>query len=112
MKIVLRSFCLPVLLLVVCYAAHAQSLFFQPPVVGGSGETITADFNHDGKVDLASADGTVLLGNGDGTFTAAKSLGFSGTHIATADFNATGNRTFCSTPWSSWVTATARSKHR
>jgi FG-GAP-like repeat/FG-GAP repeat len=90
MKMLLRGFCLPALLLVVCCAAHAQSLFFQPPGYGGSGETITADFNHDGKVDLASADGTVLLGNGDGTFTAAKPLGFSGTHIATADFNGDG----------------------
>ncbi len=69
---------------------HGQQLFFQPPGYGGSGETITADFNHDGKIDLASADGTVLLGNGDGTFTAAKPLGFSGTHIATADFNGDG----------------------
>jgi hypothetical protein len=70
MKMLLRCFCLPVLLLVVCCAAHAQSLFFQPPGYGGSGETITADFNRDGKVDLASASGSVFLGNGDGTFTA------------------------------------------
>jgi hypothetical protein len=89
MKMLLRCFCLPVLLLVVCCAAHAQSLFFQPPGYGGSGETITADFNRDGKADLASASGTVSLGNGDGTFT-AKDLGFSGTHIATADFNGDG----------------------
>ena len=90
MKVLLRSFCPPALLLLLCSTAHSQALFFQPPGYGGSGETITADFNHDGKVDLASADGTVLLGNGDGTFTAAKPLGFSGTRIATADFNGDG----------------------
>jgi hypothetical protein len=89
MKLVLRGFCLSTLPLVVCCAAHAQSLFFQPPGYGGSGETITADFNRDGKVDLASASGSVFLGNGDGTFT-AKSLSVSGTHIATADFNGDG----------------------
>jgi hypothetical protein len=51
MQILLRGICLPVLLFVVCRAAHAQSLFFQPPVVGGSGENVTADFDRDGKVD-------------------------------------------------------------
>jgi FG-GAP-like repeat len=81
---------LAVLLLSLAAPIHGQQLFFQPPGYGGSGETITGDFNHDGKTDLASADGTVLLGNGDGTFTAAKALGFSGTHIATADFNGDG----------------------
>src|SRR5580704_10131648 len=90
MKMLLRGFCLSVLLLVLCSTAHSQALFFRPPGYAGSGETISADFNHDGKVDLASADGTVLLGNGDGTFTAAPSLGFSGTQIATADFNGDG----------------------
>jgi hypothetical protein len=90
MKMLLRGFCLSVLLLVLCSTAHSQALFFQPPSYAGSGETISADFNHDGKVDLTSADGTVLLGNGDGTFTAAPSLGFSGTQIAIADFNGDG----------------------
>jgi hypothetical protein len=89
MKMLLRSFCLPVLWLILCSTARSQVLFFQPPGYGGSGETITADFNHDGKVDLASASGAVFLGNGDGTFT-DKSLSVSGTHIATADFDGDG----------------------
>ena len=80
---------LSVLFLSLAGPIHGQQLFFQPPGYGGSGETITADFNHDGKADLASASGSVFLGNGDGTFT-AKDLGFSGTHIATADFNGDG----------------------
>jgi hypothetical protein len=54
----------------VCFAAQtkAQSLFFQPPTYPGSGQVVTADFNGGGKLDLVSADGTVQLGNGDGTF--------------------------------------------
>jgi hypothetical protein len=70
--------------------AQAQNPFFQPPLFGGSGPTVTGDFNGDGKADLISADGSVLLGNGDGTFTAAASLGGSGNLIATADFNHDG----------------------
>ena len=33
-----------------------------------------ADFNHDRKLDVALPSGEILLGNGDGTFTAAASL--------------------------------------
>ena len=59
---------------------------------------VHADFNGDGKVDLAVAsyeggDVTVLLGNGDGTFTAAPSLSASGSFpyaIVAADFNGDG----------------------
>ncbi len=48
------------------------------------------DFNGDGKVDLAIGDGTVLLGNGMGGFTAAPGSPFpvgGGNSIAVADFN-------------------------
>lgn len=70
---------------------------------GGSGEgqMVLADFNGDGKLDLAvvnQADNTIslLLGNGDGTFQAAKvvtpalgSDGFLG-YLVAADFNGDG----------------------
>ena len=37
--------------------------------VGSSGQTaVTADFNGDGKKDIATSFGQILLGNGDGTF--------------------------------------------
>lgn len=60
---------------------------------------IAADFNNDGKLDLAvanSVDGTVtlLLGNGDGTFTQASgspyAVGPDPFQIAAADFNGDG----------------------
>ena len=60
-------------------------------------EVITADFNHDGNVDLAIANWlsgsvSILLGNGDGTF--QKALMFSDpgpVQIAAGDFDEDGN---------------------
>jgi hypothetical protein len=56
-----------------------------------------ADFNADGKADLAVASGTVnsaniFFGNGDGSFTAARSVGLLGpaTYILAADINLDG----------------------
>ena len=67
----------------------------------GSGPrcVVSADFNHDGKPDLAIANESsetlgILLGNGDGTFTAAGSYSAGGsflTSIAVGDFNSDGN---------------------
>jgi hypothetical protein len=60
----------------------------------GSNNIAFADFNNDGKIDLAMSS-TILLGHGDGTFAAAPALGtmqnpvFSG---AAGDFNGDG---FC-----------------
>jgi len=53
--------------------------------------SIVADFNGDGKLDLA-ADSGVMLGNGDGTFQALLPYpsGFSGTVLLAADFNGDG----------------------
>jgi hypothetical protein len=57
---------------------------------------VTADFNGDGIPDLALPNGpfglTILLGNGDGTFTAAASPGtnYPQTSIAVGDFNGDG----------------------
>lgn len=57
---------------------------------GGFGYAVSADFNNDGHPDLAFANGTVLLGNGDGTFSAGTNLPETGGDIVTADFNGDG----------------------
>jgi len=63
----------------------------------GSDEILTADFNHDGNLDLAVANSTgntvsILLGNGDGTFRPASDIIIGGhpRAIAAADFTRDG----------------------
>src|ERR1700687_1184863 len=70
--------------------AQAQTLFFQPPSFSCNGAIVTADFKQDGKPDLVCADGTVLLGKGDGTFATGTPLSVTGNVIATGDFNSDG----------------------
>jgi trimeric autotransporter adhesin len=69
----------------------------QPQLVAS--QLVAADFNGDGKVDLAAFDAmrdsvTILLGNGDGTFTASSTLSldsnFVGQSLAVGDFNGDG----------------------
>ncbi len=62
------------------------------PVGSGSEAVVSADFNRDGRLDLATAGG-VLLGNGDGAFQSASSLPFVGGSwaLAVGDFNRDGN---------------------
>ena len=52
---------------------------------------VLADLNGDGKLDVASGAGNVLLlGNGDGTFQPPLTLGAGGPGIAVGDFNHDG----------------------
>jgi hypothetical protein len=67
---------------------QAQVSFFQPPLYSGSGNAFVADFNGDGKPDILTSDGTMNLGNGDGTFKTGTAI--SGTVLAVADFNGDG----------------------
>ncbi|HET6929294.1 MAG TPA: Ig-like domain repeat protein [Candidatus Acidoferrum sp.] len=71
-----------------------------PAVSGAPTSLVTADFNADGKTDLAVADGStnsvsVLLGNEDGTFlpevTYTTDPNGTASAIAVGDFNADGN---------------------
>jgi len=65
---------------------------FQPFVglnVPASYAVVTADFNGDGKMDLATT-GELLLGNGNGTFQAPLQYPVSGSPVAAADFNGDG----------------------
>jgi hypothetical protein len=69
--------------------AQAQNPFLQSPTYPGGGNSVfVADFNHDGKPDILTADGTLNLGSGDGTFGPGTAL--SGTILAVADFNGDG----------------------
>lgn len=63
-----------------------------------SDDLVAADFNRDGKVDLAVASGmspsvSILLGNGDGTFLPMSDFlaGHVTIHVAAADFDGDGN---------------------
>ncbi|MBZ5594220.1 MAG: FG-GAP-like repeat-containing protein [Acidobacteriia bacterium] len=93
-----------VVLFLGCSALLAQEAAFQPavayPVQKGPIVIATADFNHDGKPDIAVANATtpsisVLLGNGDGTFKAPLNhpltLQCQINYLAVADFNKDGN---------------------
>jgi hypothetical protein len=85
-------------------SAEAGTTFPSTPsstVTVGNGPTgvVTADFNGDGRLDLAVAnmtDGTVtiLLGNGDGTFTQKSTLtaGSGANWLAVGDFNEDGKQ--------------------
>ena len=66
------------------------------PVATAPQNIVTADFNNDGRLDLATAGGgtvSVLLGAGDGTFAAARHFGSPSAYgdFAVADFNGDGN---------------------
>jgi len=69
-----------------CAAVQAQVSFFQPLPYSGKGAAFVANFN--GKPDILAGDGTMNLGNGDGTFTLGTPV--SGTVLAVADFNGDG----------------------
>jgi hypothetical protein len=77
-----------VLVSLFCLPAQPQVSFFQPPTYAGSGNIFVADFNGDGKPDILTSDGTMNLGNGDGTFKTGTPV--SGGVLAVADFNGDG----------------------
>ena len=68
------------------------------PVGMNAKAIVVADFNNDGKLDIAVANSSsnnvsILLGNGDGTFQATRNFdagGTSGSSLAAADFNGDG----------------------
>jgi hypothetical protein len=68
--------------------AQAQVSFFTPPTYAGNAPIFVADFNGDGKSDILASDGTLNLGNGDGTFTTSTPV--TGNPLAVADFNGDG----------------------
>ena len=88
-SLVLAVFC--VVLILHSGQVQAQVSFFQPPTFSGSGTVFVADFNGDGKPDLLTSDGTMSLGNGDGTFKSGTPVSVSTSPVlAVADFNGDG----------------------
>jgi hypothetical protein len=80
-------------IVLVLFSGHvqAQVSFFQPPTYYGGGNVFVADFNGDGKPDILTSDGTMNLGNGDGTFKLGTPVSVSSSQVlAVADFNGDG----------------------
>src|SRR5579872_528028 len=69
--------------------ASAQVTFFTPPTyTAANGPIFVADFNGDGSWDILDSEGTLNLGNGNGTFRAGTRI--TGSPLAVADFNGDG----------------------
>ena len=70
-------------------SAQNKPEFYQTPTFQGGPALVAADFNNDGRLDIATGN-AVLLGNGDGTFKSAQPLSVASPVIASADFNSDG----------------------
>ena len=65
-----------------------QISFYGTPTIAGCAAAVIGDFNRDGNLDIINCAGTVLLGNGNGTFTTGTTL--SNVPSFVADFNGDG----------------------
>jgi len=91
-----------IVLLSLSYPASSFAVEFAAarnyPVGTNEKAIVVADFNNDGKLDIAVADSgsnnvSILLGNGDGTFQTTRNFdagGVGGSSLAVADFNGDG----------------------
>lgn len=57
---------------------------------GAQQSVVSADMNHDDRLDLVLDDGCIDLGNGDGAFRDGGCIGYGGTVVGTGDFNGDG----------------------
>ena len=94
-------FCIVGILLIITVSSGAQ-VCFKPavsyPVDTAPLSVVSADFNNDGKIDLATANAgsgsvSILLGNGSGGFSAETGFAVGGDpwSVISADFNGDGN---------------------
>jgi hypothetical protein len=106
-----------VALLEATLAVHAQNTpIFQTGIYNAGGGIVVADFNLDGNQDIATGNGTLLLGNGDGTFRYGKAINPACVGAA-ADFNHDGRPDLVGVTGSGtlsvcWETATVLSSRR
>jgi len=77
----------------VLFKGHGDGTFASPTTVASDvvGELVAADFNGDGKLDLACGDGHVLFGNGAGGFDLQPDTRFDYGSLAAADFDNDGH---------------------
>ena len=74
------------------YIGNGDGTFNPSTVFSGAQQYLAAaDVNHDGKLDLITDSGCILLGNGDGTFVQGGCGGYAGGIVGMADFNGDGN---------------------
>ncbi|HLJ48609.1 MAG TPA: FG-GAP-like repeat-containing protein [Bryobacteraceae bacterium] len=69
-------------------------IYYSAPLVNPTAvsSVAAADFNSDGKPDLATSDGSIWLGNGSGQFTLGSAVVPSGTFLVAGDFNGDGKQ--------------------
>lgn len=88
-----KSLCAALLYLLFVLSVPMQAQVSVPVLMifAGSGSVFVADFNGDGKPDLLASDGTMNLGNGNGTFIPGTNVTLpSGGVSAVGDFNGDG----------------------
>ena len=78
---------------IVVLKGHGDGTFDPAVTVGEdvAGDLVAADFNGDGKLDLASGDGRLLFGDGAGGFALAADQRFDFGALAAADFDGDGH---------------------